>query len=110
MVSRVSAYLRGFDTEALLVGVDRDDPDRYASVDRPGLLVRETGAAVGFDERAERYLFGHHALDEVADLVASRELLPAHVSPGIKGGSPVRRGREEAWYGAGACRHGISSI
>src|SRR5581483_5032107 len=79
--SRISACSRGFHAEPLPVGVDRENPDRHVGVDRPALLVREAGEAVGLDERSERHLLGHHAVDDVTDLVAGQKLLPAHVSP-----------------------------
>src|SRR5262249_17355955 len=40
---------------------------------------RETGEALGLDERTERHLLGHHALDDVTDAVAGEEVLPAHM-------------------------------
>src|SRR5436305_4479056 len=79
--TRTSAYLRRFHAEPLPIGIDRKDLDRHAGVDRPRLLVRETSKAVGLDERPERHLLGHHAVDDVTDLVAGHEFLPAHVSP-----------------------------
>jgi hypothetical protein len=64
--------------------------------------MRETGEAFGFDERAERHLLGHHAVDDVTDLVPREEFLPAqedHLLPSRvavrasrDGGGPLARG------------------
>ena len=70
--------LSGGQAEPLVVRVDREDPDRDAGADRPGLLMRETGAALRLDERAERHLSGHYAFDDVTRLVPGDEFLPAH--------------------------------
>ncbi len=38
--------------------------------------MREASEALGLDERAERHLLGHYALDHVTDLMTGEELLP----------------------------------
>jgi len=93
----VAGALPAGQAEPLVLGVDREDADRDAGACRPGLLMRETGEAFGFDERAERHLLGHHAFDDVTDLVTREEYLPAHedhLLPVTSGGARFsRRGR-----------------
>src|SRR6185437_621632 len=109
---RLSFWLRGGQAEPLGLGVDREDPDRDAGAGRPGLLMRETGTALRLDERAERHLLGHHALDDVTRLMTREEFLPAHedhllpsralcmsLSLVVTGGGPRARGVIKPWPG-----------
>lgn len=77
LIPQISArHSGGSQAEPLFLGVDRQDPDQDAGANEPGLLRRETGEAVGLDERAERHLLGHDAIDDVADLVTGKKILP----------------------------------
>src|SRR5215813_2650980 len=106
---RISVRSGRGQAEPLLPGVDREDPDRDAGTGGPGLLRRETGAAIGFDKRTERHLLGHNALDDVTDLVTGEEILAAHgyhlpplrvaVRAPRNGGGPLARAVIKQWPG-----------